>query len=507
MTLDVTDYAWIAKASYTSPTPKQLDQEELRLNGHRYKVFSYVENASGFHGAAYRQVESPHAVIIAYRGTDTDLKRHTLTGVQDIAVDGMMVADRLNPQEADAQRFTQAVLEKAARQGIGRELITVTGHSMGGTLAQVEAWRFGLHGQTFNAYGAAELALGVPEGGSQVVNNMLAGDPVSGCSRHFGQVRTYATPADIASLREAGYLHERPGPLAAVSGMRMGDHGIDNFAPDRGPSVLTAEDAARATHYADAIGAFRRDAGALHAGLRGSTLFPHSTTWSVARLTEATETLATLGLHARAQGERLAHAAADGVARASHAAHAATQRAGDAVAGTARALTRGWDGPGHVPAGHRPMQAPSGMFPAAASASAAPWMPAPLLDDPDHPAHLMFLSAKEGVTRMEARHGLPCGPHSPCVAGVLTAAAQRVGLQRIDSVELSVDRSKVVAVHGDLHSPLRRLAVVDTVRAAHTPLERSSAEAFASQQLQADPVPALREPAALAVEPAQVPMR
>jgi hypothetical protein len=61
----------------------------------------------------------------------------------------------------------------------------------------------------------------------------------------------------------------------------------------------------------------------------------------------------------------------------------------------------------------------------------------------------------------------------------------------------------VVAVQGDLRSPLRRLAVVDSAQAAHTPLERSSAEAFG----RADLVPVTREPMALAVEPAQAPMR
>jgi phage gp37-like protein len=511
MTLEESDYAWMAKASYTDPTPEQIGHERLRLNGHLYEVFAYAENTSGFHGVAFRQVDSPHAVVIAYRGTDLDFKNHTLTGVQDVAVDAVMVADRLNPQEADARRFTQQVLDKAQTQGISRHLVTVTGHSKGGTLAQIEAWRFGLHGQTFNAYGAVELTLGVPEGGSQVINNVLATDPVSGCGRHFGQVRTYATQADIASLRQAGYLDGKSRPLAAVSGMRLAGHGIDNFAPDRGPSVLTAEGEARATQYAEAIDAFRRDAAAVRAGLHGSTLFPQSATWSVARLTEATEVATTLGLHAKAQGGRMAQAAVDGAARAWHVAQAVVEHAGEAASGAARELQREWQGmvlgPAHAPAGDRPALAPAGMFPAAASASAAPWTPAPLLDDPDHPAHPMFVSASDGVARMEAHHGLPCGPHSSCVAGALTAAAQPAGLLRIDSVQLSVDRSKVVAVQGDLHSPFRRLAAVDTVQAAHTPLERSSADALTLQRLPADRLPVQREPMAVAVEPAQTPMR
>jgi hypothetical protein len=332
MRLGSADYAWASKASYRNMDPFRSGEKGVELNGHPYKIFAYVESASGFHATAYRQLEPPYGIVIAYRGTDTDFRHHSLTGVQDVAVDAIMVADRLNPQEADARKFTQAVLAKAAEQGIPRDLITVTGHSMGGTLAQVEAWRFGLRGETFNAYGAAELGIGVPEGGSQVIDNVLAADPVSACSRHFGQVRVYATPADVASLRESGYLDGQHGLGRALAGLRIGDHDIDNFAPDRGESVLTAASEARAGRYADAVTAFRQDARAARAGLHASARVPWSATWSLARVTEAVEVGTATGLHAKAATDQLGHAVAHRADRAWDAARLAVRGTREAVA-------------------------------------------------------------------------------------------------------------------------------------------------------------------------------
>lgn len=499
MTLDRSDYAWAAKAPYTTPTPRQLDHEQVLLNGHPYQVFAHAETASGFHAVAYRQVEAPHAVVIAYRGTDTDFKHHTLTGVQDVAVDTIMVADRFNPQEADARRFTQAVLERAAAQGIPRDLITVTGHSMGGTLAQIEAWRYGLRGETFNAYGAAELGMGVPEGGSQVIDNVLAGDPVSACSRHFGQVRVYATPADVAGLRENGYLDGQHGLGRALAALRVGDHGIDNFAPDHGTSVLTVDNEARADRYAGAIAAFRQDAWAARAGLHASTAVPWSATWSLARTTEVVETATATGLHVKAATERLGRAAARQADRAWDAARVALHDTREALAQAAdvplRQLEQGWagvtaafaDAPATGPV-RRALAASS--FPVSASDAPAPWVPpmleAPRLGERDHPASQLYVQALDAVRRMEIRHGLPGGPHSERVAGALVVAAQREGLQRIDRAEPSVDRARVIAVQGGMQDPFRRLASVDTVLAASTPLERSSADALTA------PAPALQ---------------
>ncbi|WP_235429750.1 XVIPCD domain-containing protein [Xanthomonas sp. GPE 39] len=195
-------------------------------------------------------MEKPHHIIIAYRGTDPGLftgetkaekASHALTTLQDIAVDATMVRDAVNPQKAAADAFTAQMLAKAAKQGIPKDQVTVAGHSLGGALAQIEAAEFGLRGATFNAYGAVSLRHHVPEGGTQVTNYVLAGDPVSAASRHYGTVVTLATPEDVQALKDAHYLDAShsaspPNPLQA---MRMGDHSGMHFT---GPqSVLFPE--------------------------------------------------------------------------------------------------------------------------------------------------------------------------------------------------------------------------------------------------------------------------
>lgn len=232
-------------------------------------VFGYkADPSTGFHATAYREVAPPHNIIIAYRGTDPDLLHHTRTTGRDAAVDFQMVRDKVNPQKADADAFTAAMIRKAEAHGIPRDRITVAGHSLGGTLAEIEAWEFKLHGVTINAYGAVDLGYGVPEGGTLVTDYVMAGDVVSAASRHFGQPVPLASDADIRSLIEGRYINAAPGARAPnpLLAMRLSDHSNEHFSPPPGsqrPSVL---DPAVMAHYArnysehkDAIDRFRND--------------------------------------------------------------------------------------------------------------------------------------------------------------------------------------------------------------------------------------------------------
>lgn len=236
------------------------------MNGQEYRVFGYKDDpSSGFHATAYQSMATGD-IIIAYRGTDPDLKHHTRTTAQDAAVDFMMVKDGVNLQEGAARAFTREMLEKAQALGIPKDQITLAGHSLGGTLAEIEASKFGLRGVTFNAYGAVDLGYGVPEGGTQVTNYVMAGDVVSAASRHYGQTIALATEDDIASLRAGRYLDApprapAPNPLLA---MRLGDHGGGHFTgPD---SVLKPENLAQARqNYAEHKAAFDHLRSDIHA--------------------------------------------------------------------------------------------------------------------------------------------------------------------------------------------------------------------------------------------------
>ncbi len=291
MTANPAISAAAANDAYKDRRPSDADPHHpasLLLANHTYTILAYKDDpATGFHGTAYMEVVPPYNIIVAYRGTDPDIRHHTRTTVQDALADFTMVKDQVNPQEAAARAFTQEVLDKAQAQGISRDLVTVAGHSLGGTLAEIEAFRFGLRGVTFNAYGAVDLGYGIPAGGAAVTNYVMAGDVVSAASRHYGRTITLASEEDIASLRAGRYLDAAPGapPPNPLLAMRLGDHGNANFlpAPDNtdplGPGNLAQAEARYAAHR-EAIDRFRGDVAADRAELAAALAPRMETTWN-----------------------------------------------------------------------------------------------------------------------------------------------------------------------------------------------------------------------------------
>ncbi|HET6431824.1 hypothetical protein [Dyella sp.] len=251
MTSVVQERADAANDSYANRPQSDVDQKkEVVLGGQVYKVFGYASNPiSGFHATAY-QSETTGNIIIAYRGTDpglfsgkTHAERldHALTTMQDIAVDATMVRDVVNPQQEAADAFTQAMIDKAARQGISRDRIFVAGHSLGGTLAEIEAANFGLAGSTYNAYGAVGLINGPPRPGTHLTNYRMAADVVSAANAHIGEVVSLASKEDVQSLRDGRYLDAPVGapPPNALIAMRLDDHGgVQHFGSQSPDNIL-----------------------------------------------------------------------------------------------------------------------------------------------------------------------------------------------------------------------------------------------------------------------------
>lgn len=255
-----------AKKAYADHLPSDVsnDRKPVHFDGQPYTVFGYTADpTTGFHATAYHNKDT-NEIIIAYRGTDPDFRHHTRTTAQDAIVDFTMVKDRVNPQKDAADAFTREMIDKAARHGIDKDRITVAGHSLGGTLAEIEASRFGLRGVTVNAYGAVDLGYGVPEGGSRVTNYVMAGDVVSAGSRHYGQVVPLASDDDVLALKVGRYLDAAPGasPPNPFLAMRLSDHSVTHFPPEPGSnkaSVLDPSMLARyEKNYADNKAAFDR---------------------------------------------------------------------------------------------------------------------------------------------------------------------------------------------------------------------------------------------------------
>ena len=213
---------------------RHLVNEDVILEGVTYKVLEYMDKDFGYQGAIYQHVDTGQ-IVVAHRGTEFDREL-----VKDgVVADGGMVAARTNSQMADAIELTQRALDHAkdpdnlSKYGHTPE-VTVTGHSLGGVLAQITAYKFRLHGETFNAFGAASLGHGIPEGGGQVINHVKASDLVSAASKHFGQVRQYASAEEVRAVgRLGGYDNDRDrvdmrAPGAAIN-LSAGAHSMHQY--------------------------------------------------------------------------------------------------------------------------------------------------------------------------------------------------------------------------------------------------------------------------------------
>ena len=282
MGLTPKQYAYLADHSYDRGGQMQdLLNKDVVIGGERYRVIDHVDNPrTGYQGTVY-QHEASGAVVAAHRGTEFGREAFR----DGVVADGGMVFARTNSQAADAVALTRRAVEYAERQGRepGRTVpeVTVTGHSLGGTLAQVSAHHFDLRGQTFNAYGAASLDRRIPEGGDRVTNHVMAVDAVSSASPHYGQVRIYATENDVATMQQAGYRTRSNQSLYTAGWqtalpLTQADHGIANFLThdEQGrphASVLNAQNLQRAHDHAEMIAYYRHDV-TLHRGTIGRLL-------------------------------------------------------------------------------------------------------------------------------------------------------------------------------------------------------------------------------------------
>jgi hypothetical protein len=251
MTSAIQERADAANDSYANRSQSDVDRHaEVHLDNKLYQVFGYANDpTSGLHATAYKSAAAPYEVIIAYRGTDPGLfsgktgaekRDHALTTVQDIAVDATMVRDTVNPQKSAADAFTAEMIDKAAKQGIPKDHVFTAGHSLGGTLAEIEAAKHGLTGSTYNAYGAMGLTDGPPQPGTHLTNYRMAGDVVSAANPHVGQVVSLASQDDVQSARAGRYLDAPAGapPPNVLITMRLGDHGGQQHFGSKSPDNL-----------------------------------------------------------------------------------------------------------------------------------------------------------------------------------------------------------------------------------------------------------------------------
>ncbi len=174
---------------------------QITLNGVTYKVEAQHKNESnGYFGAIYRRVDT-NEIIVVHRGTDD---------TKDAKTDMQMVRDHSNRQYKDAEALTKQAMDIAHKRNIHR--IYQTGHSLGGTLAQLCGNNYGQYTETFNAYGAADLKerRHNPNANQFITNHQMGADVVAAAAPHIGKELFYTKPEDNRRLRDGGYGNGNP---------------------------------------------------------------------------------------------------------------------------------------------------------------------------------------------------------------------------------------------------------------------------------------------------------
>jgi pimeloyl-ACP methyl ester carboxylesterase len=254
--------------------PKEEWKKGVVADGVEYEIIDQVSKQSGYQGTLYRNNDTGE-LVVAHRGTEFDRQI-----IKDgVLADGGMVLAGVNSQSSDAQKFTQRAIDRVNElnaNGLETPAPIVVGHSLGGTLAQITAYEYGLKGETFDAYGAAGLTGHIPQGGHDVVNHVRATDFVSAASQHYGQVHVYATEQDIAALKEHGYANDQRfltdvrNPIGVAFGVGVSAHYSSNFLPtnpEGGGSIINADNAARYAEFQPMVDKYRGDVHLIHQGL------------------------------------------------------------------------------------------------------------------------------------------------------------------------------------------------------------------------------------------------
>ena len=182
--------------------------ESITIGENDYRVLAVHNNRStGYQGTVYQDVRT-NEIIVAHRGTESPT-----TDWFDAYTDWNMVAKSTNHQAADSEKLTRIAIEKAEEfhrknPELPKPAITHVGHSLGGAHVEIQAYRFGHEGATFNGYGAVGMH-GVRKGGGDVTNYVKAADVVSAANAHYGKVVVLATEGDLGPLRKYGYNNQR----------------------------------------------------------------------------------------------------------------------------------------------------------------------------------------------------------------------------------------------------------------------------------------------------------
>jgi Ca2+-binding RTX toxin-like protein len=209
MTLSLGDFVGFSNIVYSKlPSKDSL----LDINGTAYIVKDVSDTPNNYQGM-YLYDPASNTVVVVNRGTKEGA---------DAFTDAEMAVANVNNQWPDALKLAQEASDFAKARGA---TVYTVGHSLGGTLTQLQAATFGWMGVTFNAYGAGEVAssLNLSIGSANITNYRTMFDVVSDVSTQIG-----SQPIVLETAADKAFITGQSGAPNIIS-LIIGDHSISNF--------------------------------------------------------------------------------------------------------------------------------------------------------------------------------------------------------------------------------------------------------------------------------------
>ena len=182
--------------------------------------------SSGLQCRAYVRGRGSEAVI-AFKGTKPSM-------ASDLAADAGVVFCVEPQQMKDAVTLTQSWIPALQRRQLR---VTLTGHSLGGAIAQHVGARSGTRFVTFNAPGMLANTVGLCASPFRAqnlrlgVNYIMLGDAIGNFGRHVGDtVRLNRTGFAKVALASVMAVATGLAGAAAAAGASLSQHGIGNFS-------------------------------------------------------------------------------------------------------------------------------------------------------------------------------------------------------------------------------------------------------------------------------------
>jgi Txe/YoeB family toxin of Txe-Axe toxin-antitoxin module len=222
-------------------------EKDNKLSTYGWKEYESVEYDSGFHARVYKNDEEGK-IVVSFGGTETD-------DMKDLLTDGRLALGYSDDQFEEALKFVNdMMLEHPEKE------IVITGHSLGGALAQYVAIHKGIPAITFNAPGIDTRDYGFFENPFKLLfrdgnmldiekylnkygllhnlveNHIMEDDPIGSYQIHVGSTYSYSGDGTVICRDDySDEIHKRDLPSNKVPEIwsdfknDLPNHGMNKF--------------------------------------------------------------------------------------------------------------------------------------------------------------------------------------------------------------------------------------------------------------------------------------